>query len=190
VVPDPESLRATLHRRGPSGFPVYSGRLIDRRFDINDELTNRKEVLRVRRYEGLDGTIHEELAWKGPTTVSPQGYKARPELECRLGGGAPIADLLRALGYLPVHSVDRFVEIYAIDGATVRIEWYPESDTLVEVEGDADAIERAVVATTLVRETFSADGLATFAARYQRRTGRPARLALHFADEHPAHWPR
>lgn len=171
-------------------MPVYSGRLIDRRYDQRGVLTERKEVLRVRRYEGIDGTIHEELAWKGPTTVSPQGYKARPELECRLGGGAAIADLLGALGYSAVHSVDRYVEVYAVEGASVRLEWYPECDTLIEVEGDAHSIERAIAALDLPRESFSADGLAAFAARFTRRTGRTARLALHFADEHPAHWPR
>ncbi|MEO5825238.1 MAG: hypothetical protein ABIR59_05070 [Gemmatimonadales bacterium] len=189
-MPDAEALRQRLHRRGPSGMPVFSGRLFDRRYDIDGELAERREVLRVRRYKSNDGSVHDELAWKGPTTVSPQGYKARPELECRLGAGASISDLLAALGYSPVHAVDRFVEVYAIEGATVRLEWYPECDTLVEVEGDADAIERAIATLDIPRETFTAEGLAAFTARFARRTGRPARVALHFPDEHPAHWPR
>lgn len=187
---DPEALRQRLHQRKSGGTAVFAGRLIDRRYDDGGLLTARKEVLRVRRYEATDGTAHEELAWKGPTTVSPQGYKARPELECRLGGGAPIADLLMALGYSPVHAVDRYVEMYAVEGATVRIEWYPEADTLVEVEGDADAIERAIVALGMARTAFTAEGLTAFTARFAKRTGRPARVALHFPDEHPAHWPR
>ena len=189
-MPDPEGLRQRLHARRPGGTPIFAGRLTDRRYDAGGQLAARKEVLRVRRYEGVDGAAHEELAWKGPTTVSPQGYKARPELECRLGSGAPIADLLIALGYAPVHSVDRYVEMYAVEGATVRIEWYPEADTLVEVEGDADAIERAVEALGMPRASFTAEGLASFTSRYAKRTGRPARLALHFPDERPAHWPR
>ena len=171
-------------------MPVFAGRLADRRFDNDGALTARKEVLRVRRYEAIDGTVHEELAWKGPTTVSAQGYKARPELECRLGSGAAISDLLAALGYAQVHAVDRFVEVYAVEGATVRLEWYPEADTLVEVEGDAAAIERAIPVLGIPRASFTAEGLAAFTARFTRRTGRPARVALHVPDEHPPHWPR
>jgi len=86
--------------------------------------------------------------------------------------------LLRALGYDVVHAMDRDVEMLDLDGATVRLERYPRMDPLREVEGDPDAIERAIRATGIDRATFTADSLADFVRRFEARTGMPALLAL------------
>jgi hypothetical protein len=97
----------------------------------------------------------------------------------------PVADrvatvhaLLTALGYDVVHAVDRDVEVFELDGALVRTERYPLMDTLVEVEGEPEAMERAIQASGIPRGAFSAESLAEFVRRFEQRTGTVARLAL------------
>lgn len=189
MVPDAEALRVRLRTHLNGAAPVFRGRLFDRRYDRKAALAERKEVLRVRRYEGVDGTHREELGWKGPTTVSPEGFKARRELECAISHGSA-ALILEALGYRQVHAIDRFIEVYEVEGATVRIEWYPDLDVLVEVEGAPKKIERAIAVTGIPRKAFTPESLNAFAQRFSERSGREPRLTLNFPNEVPPHWPR
>jgi adenylate cyclase class IV len=172
VVPDPDVLRARLSSAG--GAARLWGRMIDRRYDRNGELAARDEVLRVRTYEFADGRTETILGWKGPTRRSVDGYKRREEHE--VGVTATPHPLLAALGYNVVHTIDREVEIYDLGGATVRVERYPDMDTLLEVEGTADTIEGAIGATGIDRAAFTAESLTEFVRRFEARTGRPALL--------------
>ena len=83
-----------------------------------------------------------------------------------------------SLGYDVVHAIDREVEVYELEGATLRIERYPRMDPLLEIEGSPAAIERAVDATGIPRAEFTADSLTEFVRRYELRSGQPAALAL------------
>jgi hypothetical protein len=69
------------------------------------------------------------------------------------------------------------VTVFRLGGATLRVERYPEMDILVEVEGDPASIEQAIAATGLPREEFLPESLPQFVSRYEKRTGRQARLA-------------
>jgi adenylate cyclase class IV len=173
VVPDPDLVRARLS--SAAGAAQLRGRMIDRRYDRRGELAARDEVLRVRTYQLDDGRIETLLGWKGPVRRSPEGYKQREEHE--VGVAATPHPLLSALGYEVVHTVDREVEVYDVAGAIVRVEHYPEMDTLLEVEGTPDTIERAIRATGIDRAAFTAEPLAEFVRRFEARTGRPAVLA-------------
>jgi hypothetical protein len=152
----------------------------DRRFDRGLELSRRDEVLRTRAFTPSAGTAAVGatlLAWKGPTQRSPGGYKQRRELEYTLSGHAPPAALLEALGFRVVEAIDRYVELYELPGLVLRIEWYPRMDTLLEVEGAPEAIERGVTASGIPRADFLPDALAAFVARYEARTGSRAILS-------------
>ena len=152
--------------------------MTDRRYDRAGELAGRDEVLRIRTYHHPNGGTESVLAWKGATSRSPEGYKLRQEIELAVQTERGAAErLLGALGYAPVHLVEREVEIYRVEEATVRLERYPEMDSLVEVEGDPDAIERAIVVTGIARGDFTAEALSEFVRRYEARTGAPARLS-------------
>ena len=175
VVADPRSLRERLRSAGAT--PGYEGMLRDRRFDRAGALTSRDEVLRVREYRHADGSVRTELTWKGPTRRSADGYKQREEIELAVAGRGEAVEFLRALGYEPVQTIDRWIESWSLEGASVRMEWYPRMDVLVEVEGDPGAIERAIAASGLARAGFTAEPLAVFAERYRMRGGRPV-LAL------------
>ena len=113
------------------------------------------------------------LEWKGPTRHEG-GYKVRDEIAADLTDGAPMAAILDKLGYTVTGEIDREVAQYALDDAIIRFERYPRMDTLVEVEGPPEAIERAILALGMDRSGFSTDRLPAFMARFERRTGIPA----------------
>jgi predicted adenylyl cyclase CyaB len=175
VVSDPSAVRARLRAAG--AVPRFMGRMTDLRYDRAGELASRDEVLRVRTFHRPDGD-EAILAWKGPTTRSPEGYKLRDEIELPIpsAAGDP-GRLLTALGYRPVHAVDREVEVYRLGAATVRLESYPHMDVLLEVEGEPAAIEQAIAASGIPRSEFTADPLAEFVRRFEERSGKAAVLA-------------
>ena len=155
----------------------FRGAMIDRRFDREGALGGRDEVLRLRIYRpGGGGTVYGVLGWKGP--VGRRGaYRHREEWETRVTDPDAALVMLERLGFTVVLRIDRTIAEYRLGGATLRLEWYPAMDVLVEVEGAPEAIERAVVATGLPRVAFLPESLPHFVAAYERRTGRPARLA-------------
>jgi adenylate cyclase class IV len=184
VAPDPAAVRARLLAAG--AVPRFRGMMLDRRFDAAGALTARDEVLRVRRYRSNDGRERAVLAWKGPVSVDG-GHKLRREHEVTTADGEAAAALVAALGYAPVHAIDRYVEYYDVEGAVVRLEWYPRMDALIEVEGGADSIERAIAATGVPREAFTAEALLAFQQRFELRTGRPAAVTVEqLGDEAPS----
>src|SRR5690606_6542753 len=72
VVADPDQLREALSQVATLSF---EGMLRDQRFDFDTGgITRRDEVVRIRRWEGRDGTVREQLAWKGPAHLV-DGYK-------------------------------------------------------------------------------------------------------------------
>ena len=85
--------------------------------------------------------------------------------------------VLRRLGYKVVRRIDRVVEQYRLGDATLRLEWYPAMDVLLEVEGAPDEIERAIAATGLPRDAFLPESLPYFTKAYEQRTGRVARVS-------------
>jgi predicted adenylyl cyclase CyaB len=173
VVPDREQLRRRLREAGAE--LRSGGRMTDVRYDRGEDLTRRDEVLRARTYHHAEGRVEIVLAWKGPTGRSPDGYKMREEIE--LSAGADPGPLLQALGYRPVHVIERDIEIWHLGDATARLERYPRMDLLVEVEGKPDAIERVVAASGIPRNEFTAEPLVEFVRRFEERTGAQAELA-------------
>lgn len=187
IVTDPVVLREALEHVG--AVQRFHGMMRDRRLDRAGELGGRDEVLRVRIWSA-DGGGNElsELAWKGPTGVSQDGYKHREELELTVDDGRAALRLFEALGYRVVEEIDRYVEVFELDDTLARIEWYPRMDILLEIEGPPEGIERVVRNTGLAREGCVADSLARFAERFSQRTGRPAILAEAGLDGEAPGW--
>jgi len=177
IVPDPVVLRRRLAAAGAR--PGFRGLMEDRRYDQGGTLAAQDEVLRIRRFFHADGRTDAELAWKGATRRSADGYKLREELSCRIAAGSDfLGAILEALGYTVVQAIDRWVEMFELGGAVLRVEWYPRMDVLLEVEGPPEAIEGAIRATGLPREGFTAEMLVDFVRRYDARGERPAVLAV------------
>ncbi|HEU5259894.1 MAG TPA: CYTH domain-containing protein [Gemmatimonadales bacterium] len=173
-VPRPAALRRALVAAGAR--LQFRGRMSDRRFDRKRRLTRRDEVLRLRVYRPADGApARGELAWKGPARARG-AYRHRLELEAHVTDPDAMLEILRRLRFRESLRIDRRVEIWRLGKAVVRIERYPDMDTLVEVEGAPGAIERAIAASGLPREWFRPEALPHFVRAYEARTGRRARL--------------
>jgi len=189
AVPDAALLRRHIVESGAE--PGFRGLMEDRIFDCDATLRGRDEVLRVRTWRPDGAPARAQVAWKGPTRRSPEGFKVREELEFSVeGDGSGAAHLLGALGYGVTRSIDRFVEVYRVHDAEVRLEWYPSMDVLVEVEGTAAAIEAALRVTGLPRAAFEPEPLAEFVRRYETRTGETAVLALADLKDGRPRWDR
>jgi len=174
-VEDPDSLRKALLAAGAE--LVYRGAMLDRRFDRKGRLERRDEVVRLRVYHPADRSGEwGVLGWKGPVGKR-DGYRHREEWESRVDDPRAVLVVLRHLGYKIVVRIDRAIEQYNLAGATLRLEWYPAMDVLLEVEGAPDEIERAIAATGLPRESFLAESLPYFKEAYEKRTGRTARVS-------------
>ncbi|MBM4186988.1 MAG: hypothetical protein FJ206_06715 [Gemmatimonadetes bacterium] len=182
VVPDPAAVAARLVAAGAER--IYRGRMDDTRYDRAGEFTARDEVIRRRVYRGEGDPPREVLGWKGPVAVEA-GTKLRREIEIEARGD--VGGWLEAAGFEPVHRIDRYVEWYRLGAATVRLEWYPRMDVLVEIEGDHADIERAIDSSGIPRAAFSAESLIDFVARYEAR-GTKAILTVEALDRAPATW--
>jgi len=174
-VEDPDAVRIAIVAAGAQ--LVYRGAMLDRRFDRKDRLRERDEVVRLRVYHPADRSGEwGVLGWKGPVGTR-DGYRHREEWESRVDDPRAVLVVLRRLGYKIVLRVDRAIEQYQLGEATLRLEWYPAMDVLLEVEGAPDEIERAIGATGLARDAFLAESLPYFKEAYEKRTGRTARVS-------------
>jgi adenylate cyclase class IV len=175
VVDDLDARRRRVEAAG--AVLRFAGRLEDRRYDTGERaLRLRDHVLRMRVWRvQREHTARATMDWKGATSQR-DGYKLREELTVGIDDAETLAEVLTRLGYDVIESIDRDVWEYDLDGAAIRFERYPRMDPLVEIEGIPAAIERAVAATGLPRDGFTADRLADFVRRFEARTG--ARAAL------------
>jgi predicted adenylyl cyclase CyaB len=150
--------------------------LHDWRYDTQDRaLRARDVVLRVRDFQGTPRN-YTSLDWKGPAQFT-SGYKERDEVTLGVVDAAAAARILRELGFVVTFEIERSIEVYHLDGATIRFERYARMDTLVEVEGEPAAIEHAIAALGLPRAEFTTGRLADFALAFEQRTGTKAALS-------------
>ena len=173
VVDDLVMRRTAVERAG--GALEMEGRLEDRRYDMpGGALKLRDEVLRVRVFRDASSE-RASLEWKGPVETR-DGYKLREEIGTAAEDADALIGIVGRLGYVVTRAIDREIAQYTLHGAKVRFERYPKMDVLVEVEGDRDAIERAVAALGMPRDAFNSDNLPAFVERYERRTGQRAAI--------------
>lgn len=158
------------------GQLLYEGSLEDLRYDnANRDLSAKDEVLRLRVYGGA-GKTHAFLDWKGKTTFD-DGYKVREELSSQVGSPEIFRAILANLGYVVIAEIGRWIAQYQLGKATVRFERYPRMDDLVEVEGEPEDIEAAILAIGIDRSEFSSKRLPHFVRQYESRTGKRAALS-------------
>lgn len=174
-VENPDAVRNSILAAGAK--LVYRGAMMDRRFDRRGRLERRDEVVRLRVYHPTDKSAEwGVLGWKGPAQRRGE-YRLREEWESRVDDPKALLVILRHMGYKVSVRIDRAIEQYRLGDATLRLEWYPSMDVLLEVEGQPEAIERAVTVTGLPRDAFLPESLPYFTAAYEKRTGRVARVS-------------
>jgi predicted adenylyl cyclase CyaB len=173
VVPDEAACMQRLLAAGAQH--VAEGRLEDRRYDYPDRrLTMGDVVLRLRVKRSETGST-ATLDLKGAASFE-SGYKHREETSVPVGDASQMSHILNALGFVVTRAIDRHVHVLQFGRATLRFERFPRMDTLLEIEGPEEAIEAAILASGLPRESFSVDRLYMFVQRYQARTGQRAAI--------------
>jgi adenylate cyclase class IV len=166
------SARARLEAAGAE--LMYEGRLEDKRYDTTDRtLAAQDHVLRLRVYRSK--TVVASLDFKGPTTYA-DGFKVREEHTVGADDPVALANILEAMGYIITREIDREIAQYRHAGAVIRFERYPRMDILVEVEGEPEAIERAILTLEMDREGFTTERLPDFVLKYESRTGERAAI--------------
>ena len=174
VVEDLAGTRKQIEKAGAR--LVFEGKLADTRYDVESrELTERDEVLRVRRYEA-PGSSKTYLDWKGPTETEDV-YKIREEVSTLVDDFEALTQVLARLGFVVLFEIERQIAQYELGGATIRFETYPRMDVLVEVEGEPESIEQAIEALGMARGQFTSDRLLKFVERFEQRTGVRAALS-------------
>lgn len=174
VVDDMSAAESALRAAGAT--LAFRGRLEDRRYDSRSRIMAVVDhVLRLRIYRD-DSGARGYIDWKGPTRRE-DGYKVREEISSGVEDPVALAQVLDRLGYVVTREIDRDITQYVLDGAIVRFERYPRMDTLVEVEGSADSIERAIRVMGMDRSLFSTDRLLDYVTRYEQRTGERAAVS-------------
>jgi predicted adenylyl cyclase CyaB len=173
VVPDEAACVRRLQQAGAT--EVSQGRLEDRRYDYPDRrLTMSDVVLRLRVTRDGTGTA-ATLDLKGAASYEA-GYKHREETSVPIGNAGQMAGILTALGYVVTRAIDRDIRVLQLGRATLRFERFARMDTLLEVEGPEEAIEAAISASGLPRESFTPDRLYMFVQRFESRTGQRAAI--------------
>jgi adenylate cyclase class IV len=177
VVSDLAATRGRVESSG--GRSSFAGRLEDRRYDRPDlSLAALDHVLRLRVYRDTKGAVlRASIDWKGPSS-STGAYKQREEINSEINGDPEsLKQILDRLGFVVTMQIDRDIWQYDLRGAIVRFERYPRMDDLVEIEGSPSAIEQAIAALGLPRESCTAERLPDFVRRYETRTGQTAALS-------------
>src|SRR2546425_10777692 len=148
--------------------------MLDRRFDRKYRLQRRDEVVRLRVCQPADGSARwGVLGWKGPVGKR-DGYRHREEWESRVDDPRAVLVVLRRLGYKIVLRIDRAVEQYRLGDATLRLEWYPAMDVLLEGEGPPRGTKPRFPPPGSRPEPFSPRRLPTLPPRSENRPGRTA----------------
>lgn len=171
---DAELAEARARLEAAGAELMYEGRLEDKRYDTTDRaLSLLDHVLRLRVYRS--DTVVTSLDFKGPTTYA-DGFKVREEHTVGADDPVALARILEAMGYVITREIDREIAQYRHAGAVVRFERYPRMDILVEVEGEPEAIERAILTLGMAREGFTTERLPDFVLKYESRTGERAAI--------------
>lgn len=135
-------LAALEVRLQSAGASLQAPRVLERNVryeDVDGSLTPAGIVLRMRQDD------RARLTYKGPAEEAPSaGLQARFEAEVTVDDFDTMALILERLGYRPFMSYEKYRTTYTLAGAEVVLDELPFGH-FVEVEGEAAAIEQAIL---------------------------------------------
>jgi adenylate cyclase class 2 len=164
-VPD---LAAVAKRLEAVGAKLTAPRVheVNARYDDADETLNReRKVLRLRRDTRIRLTYKDE---GGERTAS--NALSRYEAEVEVSDFDTMHTILENLGYRPYMIYEKFRTTYELDGAEVTLDEMPYG-SFVEIEGDEDAIGRALERLNLQDAPRMAAGYAMLFENVKRHLG-------------------
>ena len=110
--------------------------------DRGTELLDEGCALRLRRYAGS-----ATLTWKGPQRPDPV-LKVRPELETPVADPKAMEGILRALGYVPVLTMEKVRALWRRTDLVACLDQAPFG-AFLELEGEAEAIRKCMTELNL-----------------------------------------
>jgi adenylate cyclase class 2 len=140
-VPDSIQLESRLEA---AGFHRQTPRTFERNvlFDTPDRrLRQDRQILRIRLYGDKWVLTHKAIPADGDTGL----YKHRVETETTLGDGDAVAQVFKALGYLPAFTYEKYRTEWADDTGHCVIDETPIG-TFAELEGPEEWIDRTAAA--------------------------------------------
>lgn len=106
-------------------------------FDTQEHrLKSADQGLRIRVESLEDGSSRAIVTHKGPRAHGK--LKSRTETEVGVEDARAAADLLKALGYLPVLSFEKRRRRWELDGCLVELDTLPYLGDFIEIEGPSD----------------------------------------------------
>jgi adenylate cyclase class 2 len=152
-VDDLEAVRARIEALG--GALLREAAIEDDRLYDGEAhgLARKGCALRLRRSLPRDGTAPSgRLTWKGPQRVE-SGAKVREEIESAVEDVDSVEIVLERLGLRPAFRYQKERAYWRLGGATVALD-RTALGSFVEIEGDADVIERLARELGLERSSF------------------------------------
>ncbi len=174
-VPD---LHAVEQRLVSAGAILKAPRVFERnfRYDRADgSLSANAVVLRLRQDTRVRLTYKEDLPETQGTDALLGGVSSRFEAEVEISDFETMDTILRKLGYTPYMVYEKYRTTYLLGDAEITLDELPVG-TFVEIEGDADAIQKAIGSAGLQTARPMPSSYTIIFARVQKRLG------LQFAD--------
>lgn len=103
--------------------------------DSGASLTTTDRCLRLRR-ESVGGSERLFLCYKGPKEKS--NFKKRQEIEVEISDADATENLLSALGYRKVFTIEKTRRLWQLGGCKVALDRLPLLGDFVEIEGPDD----------------------------------------------------
>jgi adenylate cyclase class 2 len=129
------------------------------------KLSRGQKVLRLRRDNRVRLTVKDE---RGEPNAS--GVSSRYEAEVEVSDFDEMEAILEKLGYRPYMTYEKYRTTYELEGAEVTLDEMPFG-SFVEIEGDEDAIERALELLQLQEATRFGEGYILLFENVKRNLG-------------------
>jgi adenylate cyclase, class 2 len=167
-VDDLDTLNRKLKR---TGFKLQTRRTheMNTLFDTPDSaLRGRGELLRIRKYG--DDWVLTHKAKSGKETAK---HKSRIETETQVADGKKLETIVRALGFQPSFTYEKFRAEWADGKGHVVVDETPIGN-IAEIEGPARWIDQTARALGITPDQYVTKNYATLFEEWKQRTGSKA----------------
>jgi adenylate cyclase class 2 len=166
-----DDLNALTRKLRSAGFKLKTKRTheMNTLYDTADfTLRNRGELLRIRKYGDEWKLTHK--AKSGSETAR---HKKRVETETEIGDGKKLDAIVRALGFQPSFTYEKFRAEWTDGKGDVVVDETPIGN-VAEIEGPARWIDRTARLLGISHEQYVTKNYATLFFEWKQRTGSPA----------------
>jgi len=169
---DPAALETRLR---DLGFHLDTPRTFEHNtlYDTPDrELRNKRQILRLRRYNGIFTVTHKRIDEKQDSTR----YKVRIETETTVSDPEATDEIFRQLGYIPVFIYEKYRTEYSIYDSETNLTPHLVLDEtpigiFAELEGSTDWIDRTLSGLEIDQSTCLTDSYGKLFLDWKQRTG-------------------